>query len=857
MFGKIGLAFLTVWCAVSPTHASPHHHGDHILSLHGVAATHTATQSGAWFDAATWAEGSVPGDHAHVVIPETFVVDYAGTSAARIETIQVSGGLHFASQLDSTLLVDTLLVEPTGQLRMGSKENPVIADITITIANNGDIDVSNDPSQLSRGVVAYGEVQIFGAPKTVHTKVAQDPLAGATSMTLAEPPENWRIGDTLVLAGTRYSGWKWDNSIGAVRYHGTQDEVLTITAINDAVISFTPAMQYDHATPRSDLKTSVANFSRHITFATENPETAEVHQRGHMAIMHHPFADVRYAAFHHMGRTDKSRPSFEAADIANMQPDSNVRGRYPFHIHRSGIADSRNPAIAVGLAVFQSPGWGITHHDSNMIVHNSATFDTFGAGIVAETGNEIGSWTNNIAIKAEGNSAFNPKNGNDREAFDMGRSGAGFWFQGRMVRSVNNVAASVNHGYVYLHRGSGMLSFDPYAFMLPEALGLAGNSAPDDAPIFNFHNNEAFASTVGVYVVKANPNQQHDIRTVMSDFTAWEVRAGAAMEYTSHYLLKDFDLIGSTPEPFRDPAFGIDFGTNTTDMSVNQAHIQGFELGVGLGKDFTGSGVPASANQYVLIDTTFTDVTTELGDYDPTIDQILTAADLGSGPVSIALQPESYEYLSPATSAGSGVDYIGTKTDQIGDIPIPAGTDDIGTPVMDMIALCETDGYRIDPVTGTHYMVVEEYFSDRATGEIAKFGLVTTLGQDVVDILGNQFHAWADCFSAGDIDIASAPPVATDDLAATLANEAITIAALDNDTDAEPLHVDGIVNPLHGDVFAEPDGSILYRPDIDFIGTDSFRYWATDEQGHYSPATVTVMILDPLDEIIFADNFAP
>lgn len=166
--------------------------------------------------------------------------------------------------------------------------------------------------------------------------------------------------------------------------------------------------------------------------------------------VHHANVDVRYASFWQLGRTSKDLLSFNAEDIEEMQVDSNIRARYPFHFHRSGVNDVKNPAIGIGNAVFGSPGWGFVHHDSNAILHNNVSFDTFGAGFVAETGNEIGVWTNNLAIKAEGNSAFNPKNGNLREAFDIGRTGDGFWFQGRMIRANNNIAASVNHGYVYL-----------------------------------------------------------------------------------------------------------------------------------------------------------------------------------------------------------------------------------------------------------------------------------------------------------------------------------------------------------------------------------------------------------------------
>ena len=38
------------------------------------------------------------------------------------------------------------------------------------------------------------------------------------------------------------------------------------------------------------------------------------------------------------------------------------------------------------------------------------------------------------------------------------------------------------------------------------------------------------------------------------------------------------------------------------------------------------------------------------------------------------------------------------------------------------------------------------------------------------------------------------------------------------------------------------DGTVTYRPDFDFTGTDSFKYWVTDGQGNFTPATVTVQV---------------
>jgi len=769
----------------------------------------------------------------------------------------IDGAMEFSDSNSTQLIVDTLYVENGGSLTIGTVDAPMPSSVTveIVIANNGPIDVADDPQLMSRGIVSRGPVRIHGAPKTVHTKVAVDPLAGQSTLTFTEAPTGWQIGDVIVLAGTRYSGWRWDNSIQAVRYFGTEDEVLIITAINDNQVTVDQPLVYDHDSPRADLKTSVANFTRNITVRTENPQTAAVNERGHVMFMTDD-VDVRYAAFHELGRTDKSIASLEAVDFSPITSTSNARGRYPFHFHRTGIDDPRNPGIAIGNAVFRSPGWGYVHHDSNAVFHNNASFDTFGAGFVAETGNEIGSWTNNIAIRAEGNSAFNPKNGNDVDAFDMGRTGDGFWFQGRMVRSVDNIAASVNHGYVYLHRGNGMIGFPNTAFSFPEALRRTGNALPDDAPILNFHGNEAFANTVGLYVVKANPNQQHDIHSHLSDFTAWSVEAGAALEYTSHYLLEDFDLIGKDDEPFNDANFGIDFGTNTTDMVIHRAAISGFPTGIGLAKNFTDDSVPPTANQYVVIDAAFDDVEEPFADnYDPSLDLVLTGADLVPGRFNVVINGGApLEYNSPSTSAGSGVDYVGTKTDAIGNSPIPAGTDAIGTPSYDMIGICAQDGYY-RTTDGTPYAVVEEFFTDRATGRIEKRGLITRLGPDVENLLGNEFNAWRDAFERGTIDLSSLPPTAQDDFFETARDTEIVLTPLTNDTDpdADALLLDGVAPPTRGTVFDNGNGTLLYRPDFDFEGVDTLRYWASDDNGHFSPATITVFVGG--EAAVFEDGF--
>ena len=590
-----------------------------------------------------------------------------------------------------------------------------------------------------------------------------------------------------------------------------------------------------------------------MRFETEDGENAPIHRRGHVMLMHHTDYDVRYAQFQHLGRTDKSVPSFDPDQLPELTPTSNIRTRYPMHLHFTGLDEGERPAMVIGNAVFNSPGWGYVHHASNAIFDDNASFDTHGAGYVAETGDEIGAWTRNIAIKAEGNSSFNPKNGNDVASHDMGRTGAGFWFQGRMVRNVGNVAASVNHGYAYLHRGTRMRSFPHTLFPMGDGLRRSRAESPDHPPILNFHDNEAFASTVGIYVVKANPNQGHGIHTHISDFRAWEVRAGAAMEYTSHYLLENHDIIGSTPEPFRPPAFGIEFGTNATDMVIRGAHIAGMPTGVILSKEFTTND-PVTKKQYVAIDVEFENVPETYRHLDTSVDQIMTSADLVPGRFEVELNGgQPLEYNDQGTGAHVRLPFTGSRTDSIGSQPVPAGTDWVGVPNQEMIYNVSNDGYYRTS-DGVPYAIVPHYFTNRADGLIHKYGLRVRLGPLVEAQLGNQYFAWRNAFQRGVIDLDSQPPLAVDDAVSVARNGEILIDVLanDSDPDGDTLEVDGLFPPKYGTAWATGDGRIGYLPDPDFTGTDYFRYWATDRHGHFIPATVTVTVSG---EMIFANDF--
>ncbi len=50
--------------------------------------------------------------------------------------------------------------------------------------------------------------------------------------------------------------------------------------------------------------------------------------------------------------------------------------------------------------------------------------------------------------------------------------------------------------------------------------------------------------------------------------------------------------------------------------------------------------------------------------------------------------------------------------------------------------------------------------------------------------------------------------------------------------------------PQHGSLLLDPDGSFVYEPNDDFVGTDEFQYQAFDGQSYSDSATVTITMLD-------------
>ena len=100
------------------------------------------------------------------------------------------------------------------------------------------------------------------------------------------------------------------------------------------------------------------------------------------------------------------------------------------------------------------------------------------------------------------------------------------------------------------------------------------------------------------------------------------------------------------------------------------------------------------------------------------------------------------------------------------------------------------------------------------------------------------------------------PPIAVDD-SATIAEDGgiihINVRANDSDPDGDTILVTDASTPAHGVTTAQP-GDVVYQPDPDFNGTDSFTYTITDQIGATATATVTVTVTPVNDAPVAVDD---
>jgi len=540
-------------------------------------ATHTTIASGLWSDATIWASGEVPDADANVVIAAdmTVIFDEIITGDA-INTVRVDGVLQFATDIDTQLLVDTLVVDTEGLLRIGTEDNPVESGVAarIVIADGDLIDPEIDPLQLGKGVISHGAVEVYGQEVTPYVSLNVDPMRGDTQLVLDEVPTNWNVGDRLVLTGTN------------PYMNHNQDEELEIVAIDGNVVTIDQPLEYNHQTPDGyDLKVYVANVNRNVVFMSERPDVNAL--RGHVMFMHNQDVQVHNAGFYGMGRSDKRNPSNDAEfdHDGNLIEGTglNQRGRYSVHFHRAGDSASNTPGVVTGSAVVDSPGWGFVNHDSYVVMEDNVAFNVVGASFVTEFGNEIGAFRRNLSIHTTGSGDGLEER---EDIFDFGHNGHGFWMQGPGVELEDNISVSNNDAAFIFFTSSSMAEFDADNLDDPSLAGGRDSLPVGSVPIKLFKGNTAFASENGLetwfHLLRMN-----DAESVFEDFTAWGMRRnGSHNPYTNNAVFQDFLLIGNEDRPR-----GTGFSRNGVSRSFTYDNVEVVGFSVGIDVPVNGSTV--------------------------------------------------------------------------------------------------------------------------------------------------------------------------------------------------------------------------------------------------------------------------
>lgn len=545
--------------------------------------TVTSTASGLWSDSRTWSTGKVPGANDKVKIPASHAVTYDVVSDAKLECIELEGRLSFKTDAQTRMKVANLMVMDKGVLEVGTAATPVAPDVIaeIIIADQP-IDGRIDPAQIGTGIEGLGKITMHGAVKTpTFMRLAKEPLAGQTTMTLERAVAGWTPGDYLVIPDTR----QLRESERGVNYR-PQDEKLQIASVSGDQVTLRSAFRYDHKgarTPdgRLEFLPHVGNLTRNVVIRSENPAGT----RGHTIFLSRAEVDMRYVELREMGRTRMGVLDNTMFDHEGrvLRIGTNQIGRYAIHFHHN-FGPKTAPASGyqftlIGNSVDSAPKWGITVHNSHYgLIQDNVVYKTHGAGIVTEDGTETYNvFDHNFAMRSEGSGDFAPRSGYGGAGPDPGGEGAGFWFRGANNYIRNNVAANADAFGFGL--AAGLLGSVRIPAFKGADTSIEGETTSLDttgSPILEFTNNEAYGAIQAGAAMGWNGT--------ISNFRVWHPsRHGLTCTPTDRLVIDQVTVRGdkSVLADEQESPAGLWFSNYVAkSLVVRNADVQGMRIGV-------------------------------------------------------------------------------------------------------------------------------------------------------------------------------------------------------------------------------------------------------------------------------------
>jgi hypothetical protein len=331
----------------------------------GAQAETTATRSGKWSTASTWADGAVPTPGSVVTIPAgTDVV--LDVSPPALNGMTINGKLRFADQSDLALTTEWIMLH--GELTIGTASRPHTRNATITFTDN----VKGEDVMSGMGdrgiMISGGTLNLHGNRTHTWTKLAATANAGATSIQVLDA-RGWKVGDEIVLASTDYDP--------------RQAERRRITAIRGNTITLDKKLDYMHfgkITFGVDERGEVGLLTRNIKIqASEDAEQS--YFGGHIMAM-------------------PSSKMFVSGVELNRMGQHMTLARYPIHWHLVG--DAKGQYIK-NAAIHDTFSRCVTVHGTNDLrIENNVTYNTVGHCFFLEDGIEHGNeFVRNLAIQTK------------------------------------------------------------------------------------------------------------------------------------------------------------------------------------------------------------------------------------------------------------------------------------------------------------------------------------------------------------------------------------------------------------------------------------------------------------------------
>ncbi|MEX1997855.1 MAG: G8 domain-containing protein, partial [Candidatus Andersenbacteria bacterium] len=567
--------------------------------------TVTSAKTGAWSNPATWSTNTVPTTSDKVLVVAGHTVTYDVVSPARINCIEVQGELTFVKDKNTELHVTHLMIHPQGSFEVGTPAAPIPAAVTARIViNNEPLQTGTttapgiDPQQFGNAFIAFGEVTMHGASKNLtFVRLAQEPKAGDTTLTLAQTPTGWQAGDRLVLPDTRQlstilSRPKDPNSRLDIDYASNQREELSIASMSGAVITLAAPLKYDHLGARDvegtlEFLPHVGNLTRNVSIASESPTGT----RGHVMLLHRAEVDIQYVLFKDLGRTTElplNNTTFDANKNVTAIGTNQI-GRYVLHAHH--LYGAVNPANTGYQYVFQGNAldsgrkWGMAIHDSHFgLAKDNVVYNMTGSGIVTEDGSETANLIErNFVVQSSGP----PGTKKSFSHLDSGENGEGFWMRSGANMLRDNVAANHRHsGYMFMMTGLGANNRRPLArgvdTRFPEQTEYrAGHRL---WPTWEFAGNESYGATLTGYETwNFSPDGNGSVIGRMKKFVAWHHSLTAIDDAYSNPTWEDLIVRGDPVVSLREGergARGVTARkTEGSATTVKNGNIQGMRVG--------------------------------------------------------------------------------------------------------------------------------------------------------------------------------------------------------------------------------------------------------------------------------------